>query len=136
MESLNFTFKCHQCFEKLNKDYFIHLSYKRNNGSVGKIFLNPKVGKYDLLVDYNVRFSENESVEFFCPHCGLSLNSERHQDFAKLRMCVDENCEFEIIFSKKFGNKTTLVITEDEEELSGDKLEKFLVSEYNFQTTI
>jgi hypothetical protein len=136
MENLSYTFKCSHCNEILNKDYFIELSFKRNNGNSGKVFLSPKVGTYDILVDYNVRFHEQECVEFFCNKCGRSLNSSRHPDFAALNLCVNDNCKFEIIFSKFFGDRRTLVITEEEESLCGKSLENYLTSEDNIQKQI
>ena len=85
----------------------------RVNGEEGLISLSTSVGNYSFKHEPEVDFEAGEVVSFLCTSCDTELNSEEFETYAKLVMVVDENIEFDILFSRKAGVQKTYLITED-----------------------
>ena len=113
MKLSKYHFSCPHCNEVVNSDKSVVLKTLRTNGETGTIQMSIGVGDYTFNHEPNVDFEEGEMVTFCCPHCDHILDAPQHKDFAILKMNVDKNIEFDIIFSRKAGHRKTYIITED-----------------------
>ncbi|MDC3351874.1 hypothetical protein OAV92_01390 [Crocinitomicaceae bacterium] len=108
-----YSFSCPQCRAELNNSKVITLNTERANRDKGVIQLSVGVGDYTFKHEPKTEFNEGEIVSFYCPHCKADLSAPQHKDFILLKMGVDENIQFDVIFSRKAGHRRTYVITED-----------------------
>ena len=113
MDIKKFIFSCPYCDGILSQNGVIRLKTERTNGDIGEINLSTSFGNYKYDHVPVVTFEKGEIVEFICPHCDTNLDSEEYLHFAQVKMKVDENIEFDVIFSRKAGLRKTYVITED-----------------------
>lgn len=113
MKLSNYSFSCPHCAKVVNSNETVALKTLRSNGEEGVIEMSLGVGDYSYLHKPAVQFEEGESVTFICPHCQKELDAPQHKDFALLKMNVDENIQFDVIFSRKAGHRKTYVISED-----------------------
>jgi uncharacterized protein YbaR (Trm112 family) len=113
MDFKKFIFSCPYCEGTLSKNGIVSLMTQRTNGDIGEIKLSTSFGNYSYVHQPEVEFEKGEVVEFICPHCKKNLDSEEYVHFAQVKMKVDENIEFDVIFSRKAGLRKTYVITED-----------------------
>ncbi|WP_027420187.1 hypothetical protein [Crocinitomix catalasitica] len=113
MDIKKFKFLCPYCNTSVSKNGIISLATLRENGDRGMIHMSTTFGNYsyDHVPEYE--FVNGEVVEFICPNCHKNLDSEEYLHFAQLKMKVDQNIEFDVIFSRKAGLRKTYVITED-----------------------
>ncbi len=113
MDLSQYTFSCPHCNEPLSYQGVVTLNTVRENGEKGTIRLAASVGNYSYEHEPRVEFIDGEVVDFLCPKCNTTLETDQYEDFALLKMKVDKNIEFEVIFSRKAGKRKTYVITED-----------------------
>lgn len=109
----NYDILCPCCRDKLNQGTTLTLKTRRKNGDEGIIHLATTIGNYSYTHDPPVIFDIGEIVTFSCPKCDESLNAKDFENYALLKMVVDENIEFEIVFSRKAGVQKTYLVTED-----------------------
>lgn len=109
----DYDFHCPHCRAKLNTNGFIILKTKRDNGDIGEIRMAASIGNYEYTHEPPAAFEAGEVVDFACTSCDHSLNSDEFDNYAQLKMKVDANIEFDILFSRKAGVQKTYLITED-----------------------
>lgn len=114
-----YDFYCPKCDERVDTNGVIHLKTKRKNGDEGDIFLSTTFGNYGYKHNPDVEFEKNELVDFSCSKCSQDLVSNEHPDFVTLLMRVENQFDFEILFSRRAGIQKTYIITEDGLECYG-----------------
>jgi hypothetical protein len=85
----------------------------RENGETGEIQMDTKIGSYSYRHSPETSFVAGEVVAFICTSCNESLSSKKYENYALLRMKVDKNIEFDVLFSRVAGIQKTYLITED-----------------------
>ncbi|MCB9222665.1 MAG: hypothetical protein R2780_12370 [Crocinitomicaceae bacterium] len=108
-----YDFHCPHCNARLDTNGFIILKTKRENGDEGEIRMDANLGNYQYTHEPPVNFSAGELVDFICTSCNKSLNSDEFENYAKLKMQVDDKIVFDILFSRIAGIQKTYLITED-----------------------
>ena len=108
-----YDFHCPHCNATLNSNGVIVLKTRRPNGDIGEIQMDTNLGNYQYTHEPPVNFEPGEMVDFLCTSCGHCLNSEEFDNYAQLKMVVDDAIEFDILFSRKAGVQKTYLITED-----------------------
>ena len=108
-----YNFHCPLCHAHLNQKDKITLKTIRLNGEEGEIQMDTTVGNYEYVHTPEVQFEPGEIVDFVCPACNKTLNSKEFKNYAMLKMHVDENIIFEVLFSRQAGVQKTYLITED-----------------------
>jgi hypothetical protein len=109
----NFDYHCPYCTEKLKKSGEIVLKTIRDNGSEGIIKMATSIGDYGYVHEPPTEFDPGEVVNFHCPYCEKELNSEEYENYALLKLYVQEGIQFDVLFSRKAGVHKTYLITED-----------------------
>lgn len=108
-----YDFHCTSCNHKLSDDKTITLTTKRDENKLGTIRLSTSVGNYNYVHDPDVKFEAGEMITFCCTECDASLNSKEFPNYALLKMKVNTDIQFEVLFSRKAGVQKTYLVTED-----------------------
>lgn len=109
----DYNFHCPHCNSTLNDGKNIVLKTKRTNGEVGEIKMATSLGNYSYIHTPDVLFEQGEVVDFICTSCNESVNSKEFDSYALLKMRVDENIVFDVLFSRVTGIHKTYLVTED-----------------------
>lgn len=108
-----YNFYCPNCKSQLDADQVILLKTRRDNGSKGEIHLSTSFGNYNFQHYPKVEFNDNELINFSCPKCDTLLHSGVKPKFVNLIMRVENQFDFEILFSRVAGVQKTYIVTED-----------------------
>ena len=100
---------CPECYEELSSNGEIVFDVCRSNGDVLELYLDVTPNTYNYRSEPPVEFVFGEQVEFYCPHCTLSLESPRKDKFVVIDLKVDNKKIIEVSFSKIFGEHKTFV---------------------------
>jgi len=92
----------------------------------GLISLHTELGNYGVEKHPDFDFQEGEQLDFFCPICHAELTSGRHKNLTRIIMIDEQKREFEILFSKVAGQKSTYKITGETMEIFGDDSAEYL----------
>lgn len=124
MELNNYKFFCPHCDHHLDESGEIHLHTLRKNGDEGEMFLSTSFGSYSFTHVPPIVFLKNEYVSFSCPACHVNLDANDYPNYILLKMKVEGQFDFELLFSKKAGIHKTYIITEDGIEQYGEHASK------------
>ena len=111
---------CPKCKGHLNAGGFVIFSTGNKKNKKGLILLSPKIGSYTYKHHDEYTFEEGEMVDFFCPICKTDLKSGKKENFVSILMIDHQNMEYEMLFSRKAGEKSTYIISNDNIETYGD----------------
>ena len=92
----------------------------------GIISLHTELGNYSIKKNSEFEISTGDHLDFYCPICHAELASEVHQNLAKIIMIDEANREFEILFSRVLGERTTFKIVGETMEIFGDDSAEYL----------
>ena len=108
-----YNFYCPNCKSQLDSESVILLNTTRSNGNCGEIHLSTSFGNYNFHHYPKIEFEKNEIINFSCPKCNVSLHSDLKPKFVNLIMRVEQQFDFEILFSREAGIQKTYIVTED-----------------------
>ena len=111
---------CPKCKGHLNAGGNVVFSTTSPRNAKGLLLLQPTVGgySYDHHRDYHIK--NGDILEFHCPLCAADLKSGQNGDFASIIMIDHNNMQYEVMFSRKAGEKSTYVIANDNVETFGE----------------
>ncbi|MFC2096353.1 hypothetical protein ACFLQ3_01470 [Bacteroidota bacterium] len=112
-------FICPRCKGFLNVGDHIILSVENKNNN-GLILFSPELGNYTTQKNPNFETKEGEKYEFFCPLCQKKLAADIHDNLSHIIMVDSDNSEYQILFSKIAGEKSTYKIIGEATEIFGD----------------
>jgi hypothetical protein len=92
----------------------------------GIISLHAELGNYSVMKNPEFEFREGDALDFFCPICHTPLASGFHKNLARIIMIDEDKREFEILFSKVAGEKSTFKIIGETMEIFGDDSAEYL----------
>lgn len=114
-------YMCPKCNGHLNVGGYLVFATKTQKRHKGLILLSPKVGEYNYLHHEKFQLEKGEMVDFGCPICQADLTSTKNKDHAMIYMVSSEdNTEYQLFFSKKAGNKSTYLVSNDNVEAFGE----------------
>jgi uncharacterized protein YbaR (Trm112 family) len=114
-------YMCPKCKGHLNVGGYLVFATKTQKRHKGLILLSPKVGEYNYLHHEKFQLEKGEMVDFGCPICQADLTSTKNKDHAMIYMVSSEdNTEYQLFFSKKAGNKSTYLVSNDNVEAFGE----------------
>ena len=122
---------CPHCRSEINPDQNIILSAKARKNHVGLVLLHEEIGNYSVIVSPSFKVKIGETVDFFCPVCHESLNTEKGGHFATYIRIDEQNIEANIIISRKYGEECTFKVDETKiVESYGECAKKYLNPEW------
>lgn len=113
-------FICPRCKGYLNVGEHIVLSADTNNGNAGIVLFSPEIGNYTTQTNPEFIVNEGDTCDFFCPICQKKLAADIHDNLSKIIMIDEDKKEYEILFSKIAGEKSTYKIIGESMEIYGD----------------
>ncbi len=121
-----YDYYCPKCDSKLNENNQVVFNIKRSSDEIIKLFLDPKPMSYKFRCEPEPLFPfvESEMVDFNCPNCDQSLESDKYSKFVEIILKVTDKVIFEVFFSRIYGDHKTYVGIEDFEEEYGHKIAK------------
>lgn len=112
---------CPKCKGHLNVGGQLVFATETHRKHKGLIMLNPKIGEYDYKHHAKFSLEKGEMVDFHCPICHANLTAPKNTNHAMILMVGDEdNCDYELYFSKQAGNKSSYLVAKDEIEAFGE----------------
>ncbi len=122
---------CPRCRSEINPDQNIILSAKAKKNRVGLVLLHEEIGNYSVIVSPSFKVEIGEIVDFYCPVCHKSLNTEKGGHFAKYIRVDEQNNEAYIIISRRYGEKCTFKVDETKKvESYGECAKQYLNPEW------
>ena len=119
-------FICPRCKGYLNVGEFIILSAETKHGDAGLILFSPEIGNYTTIKNPGFLIKEGEKYEFFCPLCQKKLAADIHDNLSHIIMIDEDKKEYEILFSKIAGEKSTYKIVGESLEIYGDHQSNYI----------
>jgi uncharacterized protein YbaR (Trm112 family) len=113
-------FICPKCRGFLNVGDQIILVAESKQKSTGLILFSPEIGNYSTSRNPEFKITEGEKHEFFCPLCHKKLAADIHDNLSRIIMIDKDKDEYEILFSKIAGEKSTYKIVGESAEIYGE----------------
>lgn len=114
-------YMCPNCKGHLNVGDYLVFATKTQKKHKGLILLSPKVGEYNYIHHEKFQLEKGEMVDFVCPICQADLTSAKNKDHAMINMVSSEdNTDYQLFFSKKAGNKSTYLVSNENVEAFGE----------------
>ena len=88
--------------------------------------MHPELGKYKYENHPSFKFEEGKNVDFYCPICHAKITSDKHENLAKIIMIDENGKEYEILFSKITGQKSTYKIIGESVEVFGKDSDDYI----------
>jgi uncharacterized protein YbaR (Trm112 family) len=123
---MNQNFICPKCKGYLNVEESIVLSAETNAGVKGLVLFSPEIGNYTTKKNANFEIKEGEKYDFYCPLCHKKLAADIHDNLSHIIMIDKDNSEYQILFSKIAGEKSTYKIVGESYEVFGDQKSKYI----------
>ena len=117
---------CPKCNGHLTLEDCVIFSVKTSDGKQGLISLHSEIGNYSVRKHPDFEFQEGEQLDFFCPVCHAELASDVHKKLAKVIMIDSDKNEFDILFSRIAGEKSTYKIVGETMKIFGDDSAEYL----------
>ena len=111
-------FICPRCKGFLNVGNQIILSAENKNKN-GLVLFSPELGNYTTQKNPHFETKEGDKSEFFCPLCHKKLAANIHDNLSYIIMIDADNNEYQILFSKVMGEKSTYKIIGESTEVYG-----------------
>lgn len=119
-------FLCPKCHGFLNANDNIVFSTKTTKGDQGLLLMHTELGNYKVTSHPAYNYQEGTPLDFFCPICHAELASDVNKNLAKILMVDEKGKEFDILFSKIAGEKSTYKVIGDSIEIYGDDSGKYI----------
>jgi len=123
---MRINYKCPHCKGFLSINDCVVFSIRTSDRKMGLISLHPEIGDYSVRKHPDFEFQEGEQIDFFCPVCHAGLASDVHKKLAKVIMIDSNKNEFDILFSRVAGEKSTYKIVGETMEIFGDDSAEYL----------
>ena len=113
-------FICPKCRGFLNVGDQIVLVADSKKHKTGLVFFSPEIGNYTTSRNPDFIVTEGEKHEFHCPLCHEKLSADIHDNLSRIIMIDKNKDEYEILFSKIAGEKSTYKIVGESAEIYGE----------------
>ena len=123
---MSINYKCPHCKGFLSINDCVVFSVRTSDRKMGLISLHPEIGDYSVSKHPDFEFQEGEQLDFFCPVCHAELASDVHKKLARVIMIDSDKNEFDILFSRVAGEKSTYKIVGETMEIFGDDSAEYL----------
>ena len=117
---MNNHFLCPKCRSFLNVEDNLIFAVKAENGKTGLVALSPELGNYTVRANPHFNIEEGKKYEFYCPVCNTELASEVNENLTHLHMIDEQSNEYEVMFSKIAGEKSTYTLIGENVKMYGE----------------
>jgi len=117
---MNNHFLCPKCRSFLNIEDNLIFAVEAENGKTGLVSLSPELGNYKVSTNPHFAIEQGKKYEFYCPVCNIELATEMNENLTHLHMIDEERNEYEVMFSKIAGEKSTYSLIGENVKMYGD----------------
>lgn len=121
---------CPHCREHLRVGEYIVFKIRNKHKEKGLLLLHPEVGNYTSIKHPKFKFQEGERVDFFCPICMQSLNTNLDDNLVHVVMIEEAGTEHEIYFSRIAGEKSTYTVSEKGITACGEHSHRYTIFKF------
>ena len=116
---------CPKCKGHLNSGGNVVFSTQNPRHAKGLILLHPTMGSYTYDHHKDYHLEKGDIIDFNCPLCLADLKSTNNENFASIKIIDHSNQEYEVLFSRKVGERSTYVVANDNVESFGEDAMNF-----------
>lgn len=117
-------FICPKCFAHISVGNHLILKVRNQKKKSGLLLLNPQIGNYSSIKHPDFEIREGEALEFFCPVCNSSLESDIHGNL--VHVILNENDQdHNVYFSRISGEHSTFETSGDSVRIAGEDAGKY-----------
>lgn len=113
METNNFL--CPKCLAQIRVGNHLIFKVRNQKKKTGLLLLHPRIGNYASVKHPSFEVEEGEALEFFCPVCNASMESDIHKNLVHVILHEENGQDHEVYFSRIHGEQVSF-------ETSGDAL--------------
>ena len=117
---------CPHCKGFISLEDCVLFSVRTKDSRLGLLSLHPELGNYTVRKHRDFDFEEGDELDFYCPICHAELASKLHSNLAKIVMVDEKYNEFEILFSRKAGERSTYKIEGETMQIFGDDSAEYI----------
>lgn len=125
-------YKCPHCNASINAKRNIILAAVKTSDKTNKglVLLHEEIGNYTVAISSSLKIDSGEEVDFYCPVCHASLNSEKGNSLASFTR-IENGDESSIVISRIYGERCTFQIDDKKKVKSyGESVSKFIDPEW------
>ena len=119
-------FICPRCKGYLNVGESIILAASTMHKELGLVLLSPELGNYATQTNASFQIRKGEKYDFCCPMCQEKLATDLHDNLSRILMVENDYNQYEILFSKIAGEKSTYKIIGESVEVFGDNHSNYI----------
>jgi hypothetical protein len=123
---MNINYLCPHCQGFIAIEGCLIFSVRTPDFKQGLISLHPELGNYSVKKHPQFNYKEGDHLDFYCPICHTELASDVHKKLVRIIMIDQDNNEFEVLFSRVAGEKSTYKIIGETMEIFGDDSAEYL----------
>ena len=113
-------FLCPKCRGHIRVDDHIIFKVKNNAKQTALLLLSPQIGNYTSIKHPTFEIKEEEFLEFYCPLCNASLESDIHQNLAWIILQDETGKSNDVYFSQIAGEYSTFKTDEESVHVAGE----------------
>ncbi|MBI5009949.1 MAG: hypothetical protein HZB98_09955 [Bacteroidia bacterium] len=113
-------FLCPKCDGNIRVGDNVIFKVKNQKKQAGLFLLSPHIGNYTSVKHPKFEIVKDEYLEFFCPLCNGSLESDIHKNLAHVILCDESGKCNDVYFSQVVGEHSTFKTDGDSVHIAGE----------------
>jgi hypothetical protein len=118
-------FLCPKCMAHIRVGDHIIFKVKNSKKQSGLLLLSPQIGNYTSVKHPAFEIQTGEYLEFLCPVCNTSLNSDIHKNLAHVILKDDSGKSNDVYFSQIVGEHSTYATDGESVHIAGADAGKY-----------
>ena len=130
---MHLIYKCPICKASINakKNIILAVRTEQDKENKGLALLHEEIGNYTVAMSASLKIKSGDLVDFFCPVCGISLNSSKEDNLASFIREDESGGESTIYISRVYGERCTFQVDDKKRIRSyGDSVRQFMNPEW------
>lgn len=130
---MKLTYKCPVCNAAINakRNIIITAVDTKDKENKGLVLLHEELGNYTVATSATFIANTGDIVDFYCPICHASLNSEKAENLASFIQENELGEETTIVISRVYGERCTFQVDDKKQvKTYGESVKKYLNPEW------
>jgi hypothetical protein len=118
-------FLCPKCMAHIRVGDHIIFKVRNSKKQSGLLLLSPQIGNYSSVKHPAFEIQTGEYLEYFCPVCNISLNSDIHKNLAHVILKDQSGKSNDVYFSQIVGEHSTYATDGESVHIAGADAGKY-----------
>lgn len=118
-------FLCPVCRGHIRVGEHLIFKVKNHNKQSGIILLHPQIGNYTSVRHPSFEIRKGDPLEFYCPICNASLESDIHKNLAHVILHEENGNDHDVYFSQISGEHSTFETSGESVRAAGEDAGKY-----------